>query len=264
MRGQGVGGRERQIRGLQGIGRLGEVAGLLDLSYLGNAALQWSAMLEEPLNVALGSMPLLESTLSGIADAARHLSREDLGGFVERWEWLVEAERSRHAGRRLSPGVASLLLNVLLFFLSLAYQYSGTKETTRRLEQLEESQTSIAEALEGDEEGEENEREDRAAELAAIRQALADLAASQQDASKTDIDLRIASENLRLRTSASLDSKVLLLIPKGFAVEVVKEIEGWCRVRVMDFAIGELVEGWVAAEFLQDRTNAGPDSPHHE
>lgn len=236
------------------IGQLGEVANLLDLSYLGSAALQWSTVLQEPLADALGSLPLMESTLSAITAVARGLPLEDFSSIVERWELLVEAERSRSGERRLPPGKARLfrdLLAILLALVSLVHQFSVAKETTERLDQLEESQASIAEALEEAEEGEDQEREARALELAAIRQALADLAEHQQDGSQSELHLRLVSDNLPLRASASLDSEVILLIPKGSAVEVVEEIEGWCRVRVMNFATGELIDGWVGAEFLQ-------------
>jgi SH3-like domain-containing protein len=88
-----------------------------------------------------------------------------------------------------------------------------------------------------------------------------DLAATADYKSTREHEIRVASDSLRLRNFASEDAEVVLLIPKGSAVELVEEVEGWCRVRVMNFATGELIEGWVAAEFLRDWPNAGQKSP---
>ena len=226
---------------------LGEMAGKLELPPLRNAALQWSAMAQESLTAALGPPPLFEATLSTIASLTTGYPLEDFSQLVERWGSLVESEASHAEGHRLSPNIASYLLSLLLFLLSLLYQRAGTEEILGSIEELSKTEASTVTKLEEIEEAEDEERE----EVALVRQALEKIV----EAGQTEEDLHelgVAAENVRLRASASLDSEVVMIVPKGNTVEVVDEEGSWCKVRVFNFTTKRTVEGWVARELLLD------------
>jgi hypothetical protein len=240
------------IWSLDPVRQLGELANLLDLPYLGGAARQWSAILQEPLMGALGTVPLLDSTLSAIAASARDLAAGNIRSVIERCEQLLESETSKHPDRKLPPWVRQFLQNLLFFLLGLAHNYVNTAHTTTRLDQIQETQGAIEEALTDDQEGRDTEREARSAELAAIRAAISRLAEGRDEDAGISRHIRITSENLRLRVSPSIDAEVLLAIPRGSAVQVVEEADGWCRVWIINFASGDSVEGWVTTEFLTE------------
>jgi len=235
------------------IKQLGVIAGELELPSLRNAALQWSVLAQEALGPAVGSVPLFETTLSTITSLARESPLQNFSRVVELWGNLVESEASRAEGRRISPRVAAYLLNVLLFLLGLFFQHSGTEKVIGRIERLSNDQASTAAKLEELEEAEYEAREERAEEIAFIRQVL-EMTEAHRRAPEVHT-LRVSTENLRLHASPSLDSDVLMIVPKGNTVEVLDEEGTWCKVRVFNFATKETVEGWVASQFLLDWSN---------
>ncbi len=225
----------------------------IDLPYLGGAARQWGETLQGISAELLGSERLLRSTFSALSGILSGLSVTDPGLVVEEWQHLVEEEAERHDGRELPSWLQGFFVNLLFFLLSLIYSTRSAKENAARLDVLESGQAAIVEAVEGKAEEVQDNQEDQELELAAIRQALENLAeAVSESESPPSLNLRIAMASVRLRSEPSTDSDVLLGIPKGFPVEIVEELEDWCRIQVMDFASGELAEGWVAKEYLRE------------
>lgn len=227
------------------LGQIHSLASVMDLPYLGAAALQWSAALQENSVATLAAEPLLQSTLSMISGAANGSPSDGLENLLQRWERLVESEEKRHEGQQIQSLLQGFLLNLLFFLLSLYVTNPVGKEFPKRLDRLESGQAAIVESID-------DQKKEESLELAAIRQALQELADDVDVKEPAEANLRIAQTNLHLRSTPSADGTVLLTIPKGSSVEILEERGEWCRVKAMNFARGQFAEGWSATEYLQE------------
>lgn len=232
-------------------GDISRLAEGMALPHLQAVASDWTTLAQ---GVDLSSLPLLHSALIAISDTARQPDPASFASLFERWEQVVEVSRSQYEDRRLSPATIGFLLNLLFFLLGIAYQNSASKDTANQLERLENGQSSMEAKLDEAEAAAERANTLRAEELAAIRQILDELVEADEPG-PGPADIRVATEDVQLRISASPDANVVCLIPLGARVEVVDQAEGYCRVRYFVSETGQNRTGWIPQYFLE----AAPD-----